>query len=243
MSATAVLLLGLVVLLTHGLETVTGFGCTVLALPFACLLLDVKEAVVVLSVLAWLLALYIVTTKFRKIRFREYGVIVGLVGLGLPIGMYFFHHAPTGLLKRMLGGFVVAVSVWELARSFRGRGMVDRIPERVLHGLLFVGGIVHGTFASGGPLVVLYATRKLRDKGEFRATLCLLWATLNTVLMVSFVATGKITAAAGWRVAALVPFLAAAIAAGELIHDRVNEAIFRRIVFGALLVSGAVMFL
>ena len=41
-------LLGWVVLITHFLEGITGFGCTVLALPFAILLVGTKQAVPVL---------------------------------------------------------------------------------------------------------------------------------------------------------------------------------------------------
>ncbi len=40
-----ILLSGLTVFVTHALEAVTGFGCTVLALPFVTALIGVKSAV------------------------------------------------------------------------------------------------------------------------------------------------------------------------------------------------------
>ena len=52
-----ILLFGMVVLITHFLEGITGFGCTVLALPFCIMLVGIKAAVPVLVILAWILAL------------------------------------------------------------------------------------------------------------------------------------------------------------------------------------------
>ena len=105
-----------------------------------------------------------------------------------------------------------------------------------------LGGIVHGAFASGGPFVVLYAVKKLEDKGEFRATLCLLWASLNTVLMIDFYQDGIFTTEIMTELGILMPFLVAGIISGELIHNKVDPEIFKKIVFTVLLITGIIMF-
>ena len=83
----SLLITGIVVFFTHGLEAITGFGCTVLAMPFVTMLLGIDQAKFLLAVLAWVLALYFVVTKFKKIVWKQYLIIVGFVGLGMPIGM------------------------------------------------------------------------------------------------------------------------------------------------------------
>ena len=61
MSGPALLaVVALVVFLTHFQQGITGFGCTVLALPFITLLLGLKTAVPVLVMVGWLVALTIV---------------------------------------------------------------------------------------------------------------------------------------------------------------------------------------
>lgn len=256
MSAAA-LLTGLVVFVTHGLEALTGFGCTVLALPFVTLLLGISEAKFLLTILAWALAIYIAASKFRKIVWRQYGIIVLYVGLGLPIGMYAFATLPRALLVRLLGAFITvsaAAQLWKLALAplfARRRAALrpgaagsaaggGRIP-RPYYVLLFLGGIVHGAFASGGPLVVLYAAKALPDKGNFRATLTLLWATLNTVLIIGFASSGMFTPERWLLLAEMTPFLVAGIVAGEVAHNRVEGTIFGRIVFALLFVTGVFM--
>lgn len=250
----SLLLTGLVVFLTHGLEAITGFGCTVLALPFVTLLLGLGEAKFLLAILAWALALYIAISKHRRIVWAQFGVILLFVGLGMPLGMYAFATLPKALLIRLLGLFIVlsaAIQLWKLFLSplleRRGGGAlrkgkaVSLAPAWYHYLFLFAGGIVHGAFASGGPLVVLYAARSLPEKGNFRATLTLLWATLNTVLIIGFAGSGLFTPERRLLLAEMAPFLIAGIAVGELVHNRVRGDLFAKIVFVTLFFTGIFM--
>ncbi len=281
-------LCGLIVLITHSLEAVTGFGCTVLALPFVTYLLGLREAVMLLAVLGWLLALYIAIANRRAIEIKRYLVIVAVAGAGLPIGMKLAGALPATTLKEALAAFIVLAAVLQIAKAMRprtgagpreaepaaaalavagaprasgawsagshaweagGASEPDRAPRamdapRALDPsaiLLFLGGIVHGAFATGGPLVVIYASRVLPDKARFRATLCLLWATLNTILVIDFARGSMFTRGFLARFAAMLPFLAAGVLVGERIHHRVDARIFGRIVAFVLLAVGIVM--
>lgn len=249
-----ILLTGLVVFVTHGLEAITGFGCTVLALPFATILLGIVEAKFLLAILAWALALYIAISKFKRIVWSQYAVILLFVGAGMPIGMYAFATLPRALLVKLLGAFITlssAMQLWRLIAApllARRRGSAspgDAAPAsrpRWFHFvLLFLGGIVHGAFASGGPLVVLYAARALPEKGNFRATLTLLWATLNTALIIGFANSGLFTSERWILLGEMTPFLLAGIVAGELIHNRIRGEIFTKLVFGTLFFTGIFM--
>jgi uncharacterized membrane protein YfcA len=246
------LLAGFIVFITHALEAVTGFGCTVLALPFVVYLLGMKDAVMLLAVLAWVLALYIAITKWRHIQLKQYLIIAGLAGVGLPVGMCLASWLPEARLKLALACFIVVAAVIQIINAIRpadvGSALRTDAPDGPHCGpymfnslFLPLGGIMHGAFASGGPLVVLYASKALPDKGHFRATLCLLWATLNTILMVSYARESRFTLEFGKQFATMLPFLLAGIVAGEFIHHRVNALIFRRTVFAVLLAVGIVM--
>ncbi|MGD9928019.1 MAG: TSUP family transporter, partial [Sphaerochaeta sp.] len=142
---TTLVLSGLVVFVTHALEAVTGFGCSVLAMPFVSALLGVKTAVKVITILAWLLALYIVIRNFSKIDWRQYSIITGLMLLGLPVGMYLFRSRQSSSLNLILAVFIIVVSVSQLYRQARRTG--DSAPPtgyKVLpyYLFLFLGGIV-----------------------------------------------------------------------------------------------------
>jgi uncharacterized membrane protein YfcA len=166
---------------------------------------------------------------------------------GLPFGMYFFRTFDVIFLKKILGVFIVAASVWQLflrlgrkrsnSEIFRG---IRLLPY---YGLLVIGGVVHGMFSTGGPLVVIYASRALPDKGQFRATLCLLWAVLNTVIIGVYLFECALTPSIAGDTGLLIPFVILGIIGGERIHHKVNEQIFSVIVFSMLLVTGVFMVL
>lgn len=246
MSLSSLLLSGLVVFATHALEAVTGFGCTVLALPFVTALLGLRTGVQVLTILAWVLALCISVTQRRRIDFRQFGIILGFTLAGMPLGMYLFRAAGAGALKRVLAAFIVASSAVQLAKPLAARRGRSEPTPACAPGwsyflLLAAGGVVHGMFSSGGPFVVLYASRALPDKGAFRATLTLLWTALNTILIAGYLAEGSLTPEVGAATAAMLPFLAAGMVLGERLHRRASPEVFSRVVFSALLATGIIL--
>jgi uncharacterized membrane protein YfcA len=239
-----ILLSGLVVFITHTLEAVTGFGCSVLAMPFVTALLGIRMGVMVITVLAWILAFYFAVVKFRDIDWKQYGIITAFMLLGLPIGMYLFRRVDSSDLKMVLAIFILAVSAYQLVQL--GRNIRTKAPLKAkaalpYYLLLIAGGIIHGIFSSGGPLVVLYASRQLQDKGKFRATLCLLWTTLNTIIIATYFIEGSFTTPIAKTTALLVPFILVGIVAGEKIHNKVNERTFSLIVFGMLFLTAIFM--
>lgn len=239
-----ILLSGLVVFITHTLEAVTGFGCSVLAMPFVTALLGIRMGVMVITVLAWILAFYFAVVKFRDIDWKQYGIITAFMLLGLPIGMYLFRRVDSSDLKMVLAIFILAVSAYQLVQL--GRNIRTKAPLKAkaalpYYLLLIAGGIIHGIFSSGGPLVVLYASRQLQDKGKFRATLCLLWTTLNTIIIATYFIEGSFTTPIAKTTALLVPFVLVGIVAGEKIHNKVNERTFSLIVFGMLFLTAIFM--
>ena len=236
------LLVGLIVFVTSTLEAVTGFGCTVLAFPFVIFLMkDLEYVKIVLSILALLLAAYFAIVKFRHINWKQFGIIILLAGLGLPIGMMIFNSLDASILKKSLGVFIVISAAIQLYKCFTPSSNTRSLTDIAGYIFLFAGGIVHGAFAVGGPLIVLYSAGKMPDKGQFRATMCLLWTTLNTILMFQYLFEKKINLEITRDLLVLLPFLIAGIFAGEAIHNKVNEALFKKIVFASLFLVGVVM--
>jgi uncharacterized protein len=235
-------LVGFIVFVTHTLEAITGFGCTVLAFPFVIAIMgDLELAKIVLSVLAWVLAGYFVVTKFKSIHWKQFGIILLFAGLGLPIGMLLFKNLDAIILKKILGIFIVISAGIQLFKIYFSDRKIGSVPGIFNYVFLFLGGIVHGAFAVGGPLIVLYSAKKITDKGQFRATMCLLWTTLNTILMVQYFFEKKLTATVGFDLLFLLPFLIGGIILGEIIHTRVSEDLFKKIIFNSLLLVGLTM--
>ncbi len=238
---TSYLLLGCIVLITHFLEGITGFGCTVLALPFAIMLIGTKQAVPVLLFLALLLVIYIVAVDYKRIVWKEFFKIVFFVGLGLPFGIFTFGYFDERILRSILGVFMILVALRGLL-SFVIRTNEYRLPAWLLRVLLMLGGFIHGAFSSGGPLVVIYASKALPNKSEFRATICMLWLSINSVMFAQSLISGRMTPAIWEIIAVCLPFLLVGALAGNWAHRHIEDRYFSQIVYGVLLVAGLFMF-
>ena len=233
------LLVACIIAFAHFVETSTGFGATVIAVALAAHFIPIKTLVVALVLIAWLQSAWIIARSFRHIRWDVFlGRILPLTALGLPFGIWCFRALATDQLQTVLGLFVVAVAVLELVR-FRSNGRaVKPLAEWKGLAVLFGGGLFHGMFASGGPLVVYYAARKLDDKRSFRATLSLLWIVLNSAMIASYALSGRLDVESISLAATLIPPFLIGVVAGEILHARINELAFRRFVYVVLLLTG-----
>lgn len=235
-----------VIFLTHFQSSITGFGCTVLAMPFVALLIGLDAAVPVLLVQGWLLALLVVIESWRKIAWREFGIIIVLMGIGIAPGVWMFTRLPADTLKLILAVFTVAVGVEGLFRHFRRSAPAVTGPSssrsrRLASLFLPLAGAIHGAFGTGGPLLVIYATRAIPDKSLFRVTLCLVWVVLNTVLVAQKAAVGAMPPRVVILTAIAIPVSVLGFWLGNKVHYRVNDVLFRRIVFVVLTAVGLFM--
>jgi len=243
---TLILLLGLIVFVTQTLEGITGFGSTVLALPFAAMILGLDKAVPVLALHTVLLAAYIVFVSWKHIVWKEFGFIALYVFIGLPIGYLLFKNLDDTYLKGILSLFMIGVGIHGVRMTWQSRNQTIASTEPVkksglMRFVLFLGGVVHGAFATGGPFVVIYASRALKEKALFRVSICLLWLCMNTVLAVVWIVDGVWTRETNDLLLVSLPFLLLGIGVGDYLHHRVNEGVFRLIVYGVLVASGLVL--
>lgn len=237
-------LFGLIVLATHFIQGVTGFGCAVLAMPFCILLTGIDTARPVLTVLALLLDVYLLVVSWKHVDWRQYLLILAFVLPGLPVGMVAYNILPRTTLMHILAIFMVVVGVQGLLTQFRpGRGTPRTWPAWLLDSLLFIGGAMQGAFTTGGPPVIIYATQKLKDKSSFRTTLVAIWTTLNVFIIADIVVRHKLAGVPGKLVLTSLPFLALGALLGNIAHHRISGERFTQFIYVVLLVSAGFMFL
>ena len=117
------------------------------------------------------------------------------------------------------------------------------VSEVFLYLLLIVAGVVHGMYVCGGPLLIIYATKKFKEKNEFRSTLSMSWVVLNGVNLVRDIITKNITVIGTSieTIAAAVMslmMLGSAIAIGTIIAKRLNKQKFMIITYVLMGISG-----
>lgn len=146
---------------------------------------------------------------------------LSLVVLALIVTAAFTVEAATGF-----GSIVIALAVG-VSLSPAGRAVS-----------LASAGVVHGVFASGGPLLVYVLGRSTLDKGAFRSTLAAVWLILDLVLIATYASSGRLRAGTVLSAAVLIPSLLVAAVAGEWAHARLDQRRFKLGVFAVLMAVG-----
>lgn len=231
--------LAIFVLISYTTLAIAGFGSVIIAITLGAHLYPIEVLLPILVPLTPFVNLYI-TVKYRKkidtfVLFRR---IIPFMGIGLLVGVCVFHFIQGMLLKRLFGFLVVFLSIKELYRLSTKKPTPSSASNLVSNLYIFSAGIIHGIYASGGPLLV-YAINKLGlNKSSFRSTLSSLWLLLNIVLISFYIVSGKITAASIKSTGMLLPIVMIGLVVGEILHQHINEHFFKIFVFVILLFSG-----
>lgn len=229
--------LGLCILLSSTIESITGFGSIVIALSLGALLLPITSMLPVLvplnifmtGTIAWKNRHHIDQALLLKL-------VLPLMAAGTLAGYFLRPWLGESLLRTLLGALIIWFAARELWRLIK-HVPSHRHPPWLSRILTFAAGITHGLFASGGPLLVYAMAGKHLDKGGLRATLVTVWFSLNLGLTVAFLLDGTLIPALP-RVASYLPVLAAGYLLGEFLHHRLDERRFRQVVYTMLIATG-----
>ena len=220
----------------------TGFGSGLLMVPLLLLFLDMKLVVPTAVSLAVLGGILLISTFQTRKWVRKDVLLTMIAGaiIGVVLGTYVLASYKSSLLKKLFGLFI---SGYALRMLFWDKPVVRELKNYV--GLIagFLGGCLGGMFGTGGPPVIIYLNRKIKDKRTFRATLILYFLVANTWQFVTFCCVRLIN----WEVLKFVLYLLPAFIVGNLVgsvlHVKINQVLFNRIVALVLLITGVSLIL
>ena len=230
----------LIIFISNIIQTITGFAGTVLAMPLSLKLEGADTAKPVLNLVAMVVCVYIVVTHIKDIDWKHFLIILLSVGAGFGAG-FAIELIPmdTKILLYIYASLVIVIAIAFFFIDFEK----INLPKWLMIIFLFLGGIMHKLYVSGGPFVVIYALHELKDKNKFRATLSLLWIILNSMLFTTHMINGLFTShvwilfgiGAGATILSLV--------IGSFIAPKLSKKVFMKITCVLLLISGVTLFL
>ncbi len=238
-----ILLMTCFLAVAHSVESVLGFGATIIAFGLGAHFFTADRLVVMLVLIALLQSAFLVVRWFRHIEWHSvFRFIIPVALAGVFIGIVARNVAGDATLKLILGSFIIILSAVELAVLFFFRGGGSRNLSPVAGFFLVIGGgIFHGLLAIGGPLIVYYAGRKLSSQESVRGTLSFVWIILNMAMLAGFIVNRRVTAEILTDTALLLPGLVLGIIIGHSL--KIDEKTFRVITYCMLLGIGVTLVL
>lgn len=237
------ILLGLFILLGYTVEAVAGFGGTVIALSLGALVLPIPVLLPILVPLTLVMTGYLTARHWRRIHWPTLlRLILPLMAAGTVIGSILRPELSATVLKPLYGILIVVFAARELWRLWRRTSAPSRHPPLLTSVLMFFAGVIHGLFASGGPMLVYALAGTELDKARLRSTLIAVWFTLNGLLTLVFLANGSLVPALP-QLPAYLPAVFVGVVVGEWLHHRIDERRFRQVIFTLLALTGLVLVL
>jgi uncharacterized membrane protein YfcA len=227
-------LLALIAAVAFTAEGAIGFGATVITVSLGAQLVPLDVLLPAWVPLNLAMSTFLVLRNRQHIAWRFLLVdIVPIVAAGTAVGILLFHLPNKTLFAAILGAFVAALALLQLLRP-----ATRPLARAWQYVFLAIGGVAHGLFGSGGPMIVYVARRRLPDAAAFRATLCLLWFVLNIALVVNYSALGLFTETTGTYSLVIAALLVPGVFLGNKLHYALSPTTFERCVWIGLFVAG-----
>ena len=233
----------IIVFLSNIIQCITGFAGTVLAMPFSVMLVGYDTAKPILNILGIAASIGVLIAERKSVNKKEFLKIIAVMFAGIVAGMYlvsFFKGNPSVLYK-LLGTVVIVFALVNGIKFIRKKESKELAPVAA-YAILIAAGVVHGMFVCGGPLLVTYASMKLKDTKEFRATLSAVWIVLNSVILFGDIGggyfSGEVLALTGVSLAVLI----GAVWLGNLISKKLSKNAFLALTYILMLISGISLF-
>ena len=212
----------------------SGFGSAMILAPSLSLLFNPQQVVATVILLEITAGIGLVPEAIAKIQWPEVlPLVLGAIVM-VPLGAYSLVLAEPNLIRRIIGGLILIMAL--LLNSGK-----LHYHQSYLGLTLAVGGLsgfLMGLAGIGGPPVVLYEMSGDNSAVTTRANLIVFFALTQSIALGLYGASGLLSITVFQRFAAFVPVFVGCLLLGRSSFNRVDERLFRRFVFGLLLVAG-----
>lgn len=220
----------------YTLNAITGFAGNIIAMPVGMQTLGIQESIASLNVAGFLACGLLAIQGFKYIDWRQLARILAVMIVFMIVGIWLDTIVSLDILKKIFAIIVLIVGLKNLIFPQR-----KGVPEWLLWVALALAGILQGMFVCGGAMLVIYATQKLPEKDQFRATLSMNWFILNVLYSLYSWHAGYMTADVGVVILGCIPLMIAATLVGGYINKRMSQEAFLKFTYVMLTVIGVIM--
>lgn len=228
-------LLAVIAALSYGIESVFGFGGTVVFLGISGFVFDFKSVLHIAMVISAVSSTTILAQTWRHIDWRHYAR-VGLVTLPFVIAGTWVIGMVEGLW--LLKSFALLL----VAFGMQGLLLPRFQPHRILAWLFVcLGGFIQGVFTTGGPFILMGYRRFFAHKTELKATMAAFFLSANLWRIGQVLLDASVPPAALAQALWLAPAVMLGVWLGHHVHLRLSEQAFQRGLLLCMTVAGTLL--
>ena len=231
-----------IVFIGYTIQTISGFGSMIFALPLSLMVVERLEILPVFLVLS-IFQSFSVAYKGREfIVKKEFYIMIILAMVGLPLGILMGDLIPIMLMNILLGIFIIINSLHSLIKIIRKQDDKELARSKYHRIYPFLSGFMQAAYGVGGPLIATYMDKVTDDKNVYRSMMCLFWCLLNPIIIIGYITRGEINSSHIGMFFLLIPAIALALFVGNKAIDHISKRKFQIFVHSLLVIIGCTLF-
>ena len=220
----------------HTVKGLSGFGSGLIAIPLLALMFPITFIVPVLGLLSYSGTIMQSFHLRKQVVWRDMLPLIPFSLMGITVAVWLLVNVDEKSLVMALGLFVLLYSVYSLLP------LPDPVGGRkwaVVAGSF--GGMVGALFGTGGPFYVVYLKMRQLEKGQFRATIAMIFLVDGGVRISGYAISGLYNTQVLLMVAVLFPVLFLGMYVGHHLHIKIDQTLFNRVISVLLMLSGIML--
>ena len=215
----------------------TGWGGSMVSMPFLTILFGPVEALVILMIGAVLLTAHLFPAAARIADWRRMTPMLIAMAVCVPIGNLLLFAMEPNLIRRIIGWLIVGASVLILS-GWRYRGPQGAGASAITG---VISGLINGFVGLGGPPLVIYMLALKQTAAVQRANILVFMAITSVLILGSTFVSGGVTTEAGILGVLTAPFLWIGGWLGARLFLTLPAELFKKFSLVALIVLGGIV--
>ncbi len=227
-----------VMVVSYALRGSTGFGAAA-AMPLLALIIPLKVLIPAWTLIGLTAGVTLLGRDRAHIAWHDMVHLLPSCLIGVAVGLYAFTVLDSRSLAQGMGVLIVLYGVYSCWLTARPQTRWQVPPRAIAPVAGVLGGAVGTTFGTlASVFFAIYFDVIRMAKENFRATMSAILVALGVARGAGYWAVGEYTRDVLVTVAIALPMMLLGIFIGNRVHTGLSELAFRRMVSGALIVSG-----
>jgi uncharacterized membrane protein YfcA len=216
-----------IIVVAFGGEALFGFGGGLIAVPLLSLMLDVRDAVILVSIFQFLIGFLIIKNSRSVAWHLMPPLLLGMIG-GVAVGVYALSLMDVSVLRVLLASFIFIF----LAKTLFAPDIAIKESSAVAGTLSgFLAGFFQGCLSMGGPNVAIYLKNLLPDPLVFRASM-IFWLSVANIIRIPFTSQESLYSSEILTLSlCILPLFLVATLVGQRFHRNISPRFYFQTVY------------
>ena len=214
-----------------------GGGIGIVGVPLMSLVIDPIRAAAIMLPILLVMDAFAVRAWWQRWDLKNLRTMIPGAVLGTLIGFATFRMLSTDAMRLLVGALALVISLsWFAARS-----LPEPKPSSLGRGTFWstLSGFTSFSIHAGGPPAQVYLLSQQLDKTTFQATTVAFFFFVNALKLPFYAWLDQLEFANLSTSLVLAPLAPLGIWLGHVLHHRIDERVFYRIVYASLIIIGA----